>query len=240
MGFPSFRIQPLGDAALLVHFGDAIDGELNEAVLALFHRIRALDLPGLLDVVPAYGSLAVYYDVYTVRQFSPGGVTAYETVAGHILQMHAEPAVAADGAIRKLTVPVCYSLKFAPDLALVAGQKGITPQEVVRLHTARIYRVYMIGFLPGFAYMGEVDERIAVPRHAQPRRQVDAGCVGIAGRQTGIYPLASPGGWQIVGRTPLKLFDPAREVPSLFRPGDEVQFYSIEEDEFENYQSGHP
>jgi inhibitor of KinA len=132
---------------------------------------------------------------------------------------------------------VCYAERFALDLEELVQQKHLSKQEIIQLHTSITYRVYMIGFLPGFAYMGEVDEKIAMPRRQQPRTAVPEGSVGIAGAQTGIYPFTSPGGWNIIGRTPLKLFDKDKEEPTFFKPGDEVTFYSITEDEFAHYQS---
>jgi inhibitor of KinA len=130
---------------------------------------------------------------------------------------------------------VCYGEKYAWDINEIAKEKSIPVDEIIRLHTAKKYRVYMIGFLPGFAYMGEVDEKIAIPRKAQPRTSVEGGSVGIAGMQTGIYPIDSPGGWQIIGKTPLKLFDKERDDPVLLKPGDEIEFYSITENEFSIY-----
>ena len=136
---------------------------------------------------------------------------------------------------RLIKIPVCYAPTFGWDLAEIAAQTGLLLSEIIEIYTSVKYKVYMIGFLPGFAYMGEVDERIAVPRKREPRLKIEPGCVGIAGRQTGIYPLASPGGWQIVGRTPLKLFDKNKSEAVLLKAGDEIQFFSISEDEFENY-----
>jgi inhibitor of KinA len=136
---------------------------------------------------------------------------------------------------RKIKIPVCYSGKYALDIHDIAKEKKLTAPEIINLHTAKRYRVYMIGFLPGFAYMGEIDKRIAMPRKTQPRTKVEAGSVGIAGMQTGIYPFDSPGGWQIIGKTPVKLFDKEKSDPVLLQPGDEIEFYSITEDELANY-----
>ena len=138
---------------------------------------------------------------------------------------------------RNIKIPVCYSAKYALDLQEISKQKNLATDEIVRLHTTKKYRVYMIGFLPGFAYMGEVDEAIAFPRKAQPRKIVEAGSVGIAGSQTGIYPLDSPGGWQIIGKTPIQIFNKEKADPVLLQPGDEIEFYSITEDEFTNYKN---
>jgi inhibitor of KinA len=136
---------------------------------------------------------------------------------------------------REISVPVCYESPHAPDLATAAELKGLSTEAFIRIHSSVSYRVYMLGFLPGFAYMGEVDESIVLPRKDTPRTVVPKGSVGIAGKQTGIYPTGSPGGWQLIGRTPIRLFDPEAANPAFFQPGDIVRFYSITADEFENY-----
>jgi len=147
----------------------------------------------------------------------------------------AEDKFSLEHVVRKLSLPVCYAPKYALDSQEVADLTNLPFEEIVRIHVSRLYRIYMVGFLPGFAYLGEVDPRIAVPRRQEPRITIEAGSVGIAGLQTGIYPITSPGGWQIIGRTPVKLFDKEKEEPALFKAGDEVTFFSIQEDEFENY-----
>jgi inhibitor of KinA len=232
---PGYTIFPLGDSALTIDFGRVIDKEVNRRALALFRQLKNLSIPHLTDVVPAYGSLTVYYDTVAILREGGGEKTAFEMVSAVVGQLlEGEHLSAVDIAPRQIRVPVCYAGHCGPDLEALAGAKELSPAEVIQLHTAGVYRVYMLGFLPGFAYMGEVDERIAVPRKDKPSR-VAAGSVGIAGRQTGIYPLASPGGWQIIGRTPLKLFHRKNEHPVLFSPGDTVTFYSITEDEFAHY-----
>lgn len=232
-----YSIFPLGDSALIVDFGNVIDESINRRVLQLFQRLQSLSLPYVKDAVPAYASLTVHYDVAIVLQQHPKTETAFEAVSGAIRKILEDENEEAAAQNRTVRIPVCYAEKFAPDLNEIAAQKKLPANEIIRLHTSKSYRVYMIGFLPGFPYMGEVDERIATPRKQQPRQNVEAGSVGIAGRQTGIYPLRSPGGWQIIGRTPLALFNSKKEEPVLLRPGDEVQFYSITDDEFENYQN---
>lgn len=232
---PGYTIFPLGDSALTIEFGHVIDKEINKRVLALFRQLKSLSLPHLTDVVPAYGSVTVYYDTVAIVKELEEDKTAFEAVSEMVRQLlEGEHLSAIDVAPRHIRVPVCYAARCAPDLEVLARAKGLTTDEVVQLHTSGTYRVYMLGFLPGFAYMGEVDERIAMPRKDKPQRVV-AGGVGIAGRQTGIYPLASPGGWQIIGRTPLKLFHRKNDHPVLFSPGDTVTFYSITEDEFAHY-----
>jgi len=232
-----YTIYPLGDTALTLDYGNVIDPVINKQVLQLFQKLKALELPFIIDIIPAYASLTVYYNVVEVRQHLDGNATAYKAMQ-HLLESTISSLLAEEEVLpRSIKVPVCYSSKYAPDLKGLAGAKGLTAEEVIHLHTSKTYRVYMIGFMPGFPYMGEVNEQIAMPRKLQPRVQVEAGAVGIAGRQTGIYPQASPGGWQIIGRTPVALFDPHRQIPTLLKPGDEVEFYSITEDEFEHYKT---
>ena len=228
----SYQISSLGDSALLIQFSNTIDEAINKQVLFLFQQLKDAKLP-FTDIVPAYSSIAVHYNVLKLRTSKS---TAFDNAKTLL-----EPFLATDKIFhatsqRQVVIPVCYAEKFAPDIAALATQKNIAVEEIVRLHTKTFYHVYMIGFLPGFAYMGKVDEKIATPRRSQPRTSVPAGSVGIAGEQTGIYPLASPGGWNIIGRTPLNIFDASKEDAALFQPGDAVSFYSITEDEFENYQ----
>ena len=232
---PPYSVFPLGDTALIIDFGNRMDEAINKKVLNLFHHLQKAAHPHICDLVPAYGSLTVYYDVVAIYQKIEKEKTAFETMAEWIEQIHQ----AAEKTMQKnrlIEVPVCYAPCFAPDLPHIAEQKKLNAEEIIQYHTSKTYRVYMIGFLPGFAYMGEVDEKIAVSRKPQPQK-VSAGAVGIAGKQTGIYPLESPGGWQIIGRTPLRLFEKEREKPVFFESGDEIKFYSITEDEYKNYQS---
>ena len=231
-----YHIFPLGDSALTVDFGNRISPELNNTVMKLFHELKVLPLPGMREAVPAYSSLSIYYDLFQCNRHPdrPAGKTVYEWL-GELLHkrlktFHAEEQSAAN----EIIIPVCYDPDLSPDLALISHAKNIAVEEIVALHSALSYRVYLLGFLPGFAYLGETDERIAMPRKMQPA-SVQAGSVGIAGKQTGIYSLSSPGGWHVIGRTPLKLFDAMREPLTLMKPGDNVKFISISKHEFENY-----
>jgi inhibitor of KinA len=232
--FP-YTILPLGDSALMLDFGNIIDTSINNYVLTLFHHFKRKNIPGILDIVPAYSSLSFHYNVLTVRQSAANDLTAFETIKRSIEKELKEDLVQETIQQRRIGIPVCYSTVFAPDIEFIASEKNISIEKIIQLHTDQAYTVYMIGFLPGFSYMGEVNEAIAIPRKKEPRANVPAGSVGIAGRQTGIYPLESPGGWQIIGRTPLKIFDKEKADPVLLQPGDEIQFYSITEDEFKNY-----
>ena len=230
----SYSIFPLGDSALVIDFGNIIEENLNRKALAIAHAFQEAGIEGIKDVVPAYSSVTVHYDVTRVVKRT-NTATAFETLKDKAETLLLKSTDHFARQIRKIKIPVCYAPKYALDLDDIAAQANIIAEEVVELHTSRTYKVYMVGFLPGFAYMGEVDERIALPRKSEPRQQITEGCVGIAGKQTGIYPLTSPGGWQIIGRTPVKLFDKDKTDPVLFAAGDEVEFFSISEDEFDNY-----
>lgn len=228
-----YTIFPLGDSALTIDFGNVINDEINKKVLQLYYQIKEAHIPYISDVIPAYSSLTVCYEVYSIYA---NDHSSFETMAELIENIAAGETKSKENISRVIEVPVCYATKYAYDLNEIASQKNLSPEDVIAIHTSKAYRVYMLGFLPGFAYMGEVNDEIAVPRKNQPRINVEAGSVGIAGKQTGIYPLLSPGGWQIIGRTPLTLFDKDAVNPVLFQPGDEVKFYSISEHEFADYQ----
>ena len=211
------RLLAIGDSALLIQLGDEIDPALNQRVHELDALFRADPMEGVIETVPAYASLLFHYDPL---------VLTYEQASD---LANIEIARVKSGATRKprrIEVPVRYGGEFGPDLPFVASHHHISVQEVVSLHTGCEYTVYMMGFTPGFAYMGKLDDRLATPRLETPRIHVVAGSVGIAGAQTGIYPIDSPGGWRLIGRTSLPLFDPTADPPFLFSPGDTVQFAS--------------
>lgn len=228
-----YAMFPLGDAALTIDFGNSIDDETNKKVLQLYNQIKDAHIPYITDLVPAYSSLTVYYDVVSIHSTEQ---SAFEVISELIENITEEKPRSSNSTNRLIDIPVCYENKYALDIDEIARQKNLTPEEIIAIHSSKTYRIYMLGFIPGFSYMGLVDERIAVPRKTEPRLNVEAGSVGIAGRQTGIYPLNSPGGWQIIGKTPLQLFNKDLAQPVLFEPGDEVKFYSITEDEFEDFK----
>ena len=232
----SYNIFPLGDQALTVDFGNRIDRDINAEVLGVFKMLKESDLQNVIDVVPAYSSLTIFYDTVLVLDHCKEDETAFEFMTrklNHLFMGYSEQSIPGTG--KKIRVPVCYISRFPNDLETVAKEKNISVEEVIRIHHSRTYRVYMIGFLPGFAYMGEVDEKIAAKRKHHPST-VKSGSVAIAGKQTGIYPFESPGGWQVIGRTPMKMFDKHKERPVLLQPGDEVEFYPITEDEYSHYK----
>ena len=240
LSFP-YRIYPLGDSALTLDFGNKVDEAVNKEVLTLFHNLKKLQLPEMIDIIPAYSSLSIFYNVPSLRKIIPGKITVYEWMKGRLEDFLNTAIVTDTETSRLISIPVCYDKEFGTDLDFISRLKNISTEDIIRLHTLTKYRVFMLGFLPGFPYMGITDNQIAVPRKKQPE-QVMTGSVGIAGRQTGIYPMASPGGWQIIGRTALRLFEPDKEYVTLLKPGDMVEFYSISKEEyrkqlheFENY-----
>lgn len=234
----SFNIFPLGDSALVIDFGDKIDVEINKRVGRLFKKLKAIEEPIITDLIPAYSSLAVYFNLFVLQKEKSGNESSFDLMADFIESLALEVDEEEEEKRALVEIPVCYNSSFGFDLALSAHHKELSVEQFIEIHTSLVYRVYMIGFLPGFPYMGEIDERIALPRKVIPRKEVPAGSVGIAGRQTGIYPLTSPGGWQIIGRTPVSLFHKNNDQPVLLQPGDEIKFYSITEHEFANYQGG--
>lgn len=196
-----FQLHLVGDCALLAAFAQRIAPEIGAVVAALNGRVLAAKIPGVVETVPAFASLLVSYDPL---------ITDCDAVAAAVQKLaDVDGADAAAGEGKLVTIPVCYGGDFGPDLPFVAEHAGLSEEEVIALHAGREYRIYMLGFLPGFPYLGGLDERLFTPRLGTPRTAIPAGAVGIGGEQTGIYPIASPGGWQLIGRTPLKLFDPA-------------------------------
>ena len=221
-----FSIFCIGDSALTIDLGNSIGESLNRKVLAMQSWLQQHPFEGMVDIVPAYSSLTVLYDPATVRRkYQPAG-----TVSGWVGQQletafHSSgDALSGSGAL--VEIPVCYDPETGMDLVAMARHKKLSVEEVIHLHTSVSYRVYMIGFLPGFPYLAEVAPVLATPRKARPV-SVLPGSVGIAGSQTGIYPQASPGGWHIIGRTPVKLFDPAAQGIVRLKAGDTVRFYAI-------------
>ena len=226
------RYLPVGDRGLTVELGEAIDDEINARVHLLARKIERELAEDVEEVVPTYRSLLVLFD--------PLRVTRASLIAriDALLTDLARRAARRQGGGRVIEIPVCYGGEYGPDLAFVAEHNGLTTDEVITLHSAPDYRVFMLGFTPGFPYLGGMSPRIAAPRLDQPRPRIAAGTVGIAGPQTGIYPVESPGGWRLIGRTPLRLFDPAAENPFLVAAGDTLRFRKIAPGEFERLSAG--
>jgi KipI family sensor histidine kinase inhibitor len=218
------RILPASDSSILVEFGDGIDSEVQNDILALFHGLRSLDDARIRNLHPGYVSLLIDFDPLAITHEEI--TTLIESFSDNKLTTTADN-------FALVTIPVCYDAEFAPDLADVATHTGFSVDEVVRLHCGTTYRVCFLGFTGGFAYLGGMPEALQTPRLGTPRRAVAAGSVGIAGRQTGIYPAETPGGWRLIGRTPLRMFDPKAEPPTLVQAGDAVRFALIDRAEFD-------
>ena len=222
------RFLPAGDAALTVELGNRIAVPLNRKVRALALAIEKAALPGVIEVVPTYRSLTIYYDPLSLSL-----ADLRREVEGMLDRLEDIPLPAP----RFVTIPTVYGGEFGPDLPFVVSHCGLTEDQVIRLHTRPTYHVYMLGFTAGYAYLGGMPKPLTTPRLPSPRLRVPAGSVGIGGNQTGVYPVESPGGWRLIGRTPLTLFDPSWEVPVLIRPGDHVKLVRITPDEFKAHRA---
>lgn len=228
-----YNIFPIGDSAITLDLGNLVNGELNQKAIAIKEWLTNNPFEGLKEIIIAYSSVSIVYDSYIVKEKYQPSSSVFEFIKQKLVQAFESANVVQQENTGLVSIPVCYDELFGIDLKFISAQKNIPVDKIIELHHSRIYRLYMIGFLPGFSYMAEVDEQIIIPRKTKPV-PVIAGSVGIAGNQTGIYPLNCPGGWQIVGRTPMKLFDPFSETPVKFKSGDQIKFYPITKEEFEN------
>lgn len=217
------RFLPGGDEALFVEFGDEISPELNRRVRNLKLAIEKQRIPGIIETVPAYRSLLIYFEPLQVHP---------KELREILFRLSQQPLESELSKPRLIEIPTVYGGEYGPDLEFVASHNKLSVNEVIQIHTGTPYLIYMIGFLPGFPYLGGMSAKIAAPRLDTPRTRIPAGSVGIAGTQTGIYPAESPGGWRLIGRTPLKVFDPTREPPALFQAGDYLKFVSVTPEEF--------
>jgi inhibitor of KinA len=218
---PRFRLA--GDTGLLVEYGDTISPDVNRKVRAVTVVLDAERPPGVVEVVPTYRSVLILYDP---------SVTDLQTLRAMIESLEQRLDESTIRPPKTVSIPVCYGAEFGPDIAYVAQAHAISVADVIRIHSGTVYQIYMIGFTPGFPYLGGLPDLLHTPRLETPRDRVPAGSVGIANNQTGIYPIESPGGWRIIGRTPLKLFDPNRKNPFQYEAGDLIKFEPISQDEF--------
>ena len=236
------EIIPLGDSALIVRVRDQFEDapeETLDQVLHILHRLREAAVPGVVELASAYTSVAVFFDPVAVAKTSGRPDEIFDWLTTQIREVingarGRRRARAARSDARLVEIPVCYDPEFATDLDDVARRAGLSAKEVVDLHSVAEYRVACIGFVPGFSFLAGLSKKLATPRRDTPRKEIPPGSVGIGGAQTGIYPLRSPGGWNLVGRTPLKLFDPTKNPPALLRAGDRVRFRAIRREEFES------
>lgn len=220
---PDIRILTAGDSALLIEFGKEINPETNRKITAIVQLMREQHIEGIVDVIPAFCSLLINYDPR---------VLSYEELKERMKNLLKMETKTETTRKRIFEIPVCYGGKYGPDIDNIAEHAGLSVNEVIKIHSSKDYLIYMLGFLPGFTYLGGLDERIHTPRLASPRLTIRAGSVGIGGSQTGIYPLDSPGGWQLMGLTPVRTYDPERQTPILVEAGDYIRFIPIDEEEF--------
>lgn len=230
-----WQMHLLGDRAIVFSLNEKIDLQINLEVHALNQFIQSKKINAFKDFIPAYHTLTIVYDILALQALLEKKKISLNEFAQSFIKEFIQ--LKQENTSFKLTtktinVPVCYDLDFGIDLEKIANEKNTSIEEIIQIHCARSYRVFCLGFMPGFAYMGEVDKTIQVGRHPKPRPLVHAGSVGIAGAQTGIYPKDAPGGWQIIGRTPLTIFDPTNLA--MFAPGDLVSFYAITLTEFKS------
>lgn len=220
---PDIRILTAGDSALLIEFGKEINPETNRKITAIVQLMREQHIEGIVDVIPAFCSLLINYDPR---------VLSYEELKERMENLLKIETKTETTRKRIFEIPVCYGGEYGPDIDNIAEHAGLSVNEVIKIHSSKDYLIYMLGFLPGFTYLGGLDERIHTPRLASPRLTIRAGSVGIGGSQTGIYPLDSPGGWQLMGLTPVRTYDPERQTPILVEAGDYIRFIPIDEEEF--------
>lgn len=212
------KILSAGDSALVAQFGDTIDPAVNDQVHALAGKLKNENIPGIREMIPTFRSLLIQYDP---------SVLNHMTLRKTILRLEKETVQSAHTGKRILEIPCCYGSHFGPDLADMEKYTGLSREEIIERHSSVDYKVYMLGFLPGFVYLGGLDPKLEMPRLATPRVKIPQGAVGIGGSQTGVYPLESPGGWRLIGSTPVDFYDPCREEPVLCRAGDSIRFVPI-------------
>ena len=218
------KILTAGDSSILIQFGNAIDPDINARIAATVQLMREQHIEGVVDMIPAFCTLLINYDPRVI---------SYDEMKMRMEKILSVEIAAGARKKKVFEIPVCYGGEFGPDLPTIAEHAGLSEQEVIDIHTSTHYLIYMLGFLPGFTYLGGLDERIHTPRLANPRIRIPAGSVGIGGSQTGIYPMDSPGGWQLMGLTPVKTYDPEREVPILVEAGDYIRFVPVDRAEYD-------
>lgn len=217
------RVLPAGDRALTVEFGNEIDEHINARLMAFIRVLSAEKIKGIDEYIPSFRSVLIHYNPCII---------SFEQMEEYIEKALKTPFHEASHKKRIVQIPVCYEGEYAPDIEFVAEHAGISVDEVIKIHTSKPYLIYMLGFQPGFPYLGGLDERIHTPRLASPRIKLEAGSVGIGGSQTGLYPMESPGGWQIIGRTPVRCYNPDKEHPIPYQAGEYIQFVPVSKEEY--------
>lgn len=229
-----FNIYAVGESMLTISMGNVVDLEVNSMIFQAYRQLIKSRHSSWLDIIPAYSTISIVYDVPEIRKHH---ASAFQWMKSEVEKIVSGSSEHEKVNPRMLRIPVCYDQEFAWDADRIRKEKSVSLDDLILIHASKMYHVFMVGFLPGFAYMGSVDSRIVMPRLDSPRTHVPAGSVGIAGEQTGIYPLDSPGGWNIIGKTPVKLFDATKREPVLLRPGDQVTFFPVTKAQFLTFDS---
>lgn len=222
------KIVPHGDASMLVEWGAVIDPKINQKITGLVSLFKDQKIEGVIDFIPAFSSLLINYDPRIIA------FRRLKKITEDLLTIEIS-----NNQLKKriFEIPVCYGGEYGPDIEFIAKNAQLTKEELIQIHSGTDYLIYMLGFLPGFSYLGGLDDRIHTPRLNNPRKAIPAGSVGIGGSQTGIYPLESPGGWQLLGRTPIKTYDPEREEPILFEAGDYIRFVPVDQATYQEIEA---
>lgn len=232
-----YSFHPLGDNAVIIEADKDINVQTQQKVQVITAYLDEHPPSWMIEYIPAFTTVTVFYDPVRIWADSEEGRSPYGYVCNRLKELLSGLTAGTQVESRVVDIPVCYGGEFGPDLEYVARVNGLTTEEVIHIHSSGDYLVYMIGFAPGFPYIGGMSEKIATPRRESPRLKIPARSVGIAGKQTGIYPLETPGGWQLIGRTPTRLFRPENELPSLLRAGDKIRFLPISRQEYIEWEN---
>jgi inhibitor of KinA len=227
-----YQLFPLGDHAIIIELGEEINIDIQQKIQLITSYLDDHPLEWMVEYIPAFTTITIFYAPIKITQLTQGRILPYDFVCKQIDKILSSLTSGKKIESRKIEIPVCYGGELGPDLETVARINKLTPEEVIQIHTSSDYLVFMIGFAPGFPYLGGMSEKIAAPRRESPRLTIPERSVGIAGKQTGIYPIETPGGWQLIGRTPLQLFRPEENPPTLLRAGDQIKFESISYKEY--------
>ena len=226
--YDKVKFLTAGDSAIVMEFGDTIEKEINARIAAVVENLKNKKIDGILDILPTYRSILINYDPVKI---------SYGEMMDILKGLSKTDSNKQSDEVRLIEIPTLYGGEYGPDIDFVAENAKMSKEEVIKIHSGTDYLVYMMGFIPGFTYLGGLDERIATPRLKSPRLKIDPGSVGIAGSQTGMYPLESPGGWQLIGRTPLKLFDDTKEPPVFIQAGDYIRYVPIDQKEYDRIKN---
>lgn len=222
--YDKIKFLTAGDSAIVMEFGNTIEKEINAKIAAVVKNLKNKKLDGVLDILPTYRSILINYDPVKI---------SYGEMVDILKGLSEADSNKQSDEVRLIEIPTLYGKEYGPDIDFVAENANLSVEEVIKIHSGTDYLVYMMGFMPGFTYLGGLDERIATPRLKSPRLKIEPGSVGIAANQTGMYPLESPGGWQLIGRTPLKLYDDTKEPPVFIQAGDYIRYVSIDKNEYD-------